>query len=248
MLAAALVVVSATAEKLEPAAPFAMQEVWQAGLPATVHINYDVPTAGLLGELNALKHSADIDVSFQNKLTQQTAKTSFLQRSGGDVDAFFEAPPVATSYESSYQSLLAAMKKSIDVEVAAMRSSVLRSVKSSYVSAPRRTPKLNLSVDTGIGKSVDAERLRGDLRAYAKSALDSLELEVLKVAGKSSSFVTLIGDAKPYPLPTVDVSIEQPGYASNFRSTEIANRAEKLAALSAELKTAYSKATATLAK
>ena len=238
----------AVAEALEPAAPFGVQEVWQAGLPNTIHINYDVPTSGLVGELNALKRTADAEASFQGILTNSAAQSSFLNRASGDVDAFFEAPPVASSYEGSYQAVLASLKKSIDAEVGAMRASVLKSVKSSFLAAPQRSPALHLSVGAGSGKNIDADRLRDDLRAYMKQRLDALELEILKVSGKSSSFLGLIGDARPYPLPTVDVSIEQPAYANTFRETEIGNRAEKLAALSADLKSAYSKAGATLSK
>ena len=120
--------------KLEPLVPpIGMQEVWQAGLPTEVHVNYDVPTYGLIGELDALKKTADVEADLNSRLAKNSYKTSFLSASpDSDVDAFYEAPPLATVYESSYQTILSGLKQSVDSEIASMKSPILSSLKSSF--------------------------------------------------------------------------------------------------------------------
>ena len=47
--------------------PIAFQPTMQAGLPSEVHVNYDVPSFGVVAELAELKKSADRGSSFLKK-------------------------------------------------------------------------------------------------------------------------------------------------------------------------------------
>jgi hypothetical protein len=209
---------------MEPLAPLGFQEVWQAGLPAEVHVNYDVPNAGLISELEALKKQSDADAS----LEAIRSKQSFLKRGSKETQVFFEKQPLATTYESSYNSVLAGLKASIDAEIGSVRGSL------SFLEAPAREPTVNIFVDAGKGKAIDVQRLRNDAYAYMKQQLDAFENAVLA----HHSF--LVGDVNPYPLPTLDVSIEEPAFDATS-AADLAGRSAELQKLSSEMNAAYSR-------
>jgi hypothetical protein len=208
---------------MEPLAPLGFQEVWQAGLPAEVHVNYDVPNSGMISELEALKKQSDADASYQ-----AVRAKSFLKKGSKETQVFFEKQPLATTYESSYQAALAGLKASIDAEIAAVHGSL------SFMKAPAREPTVNIFVDAGKGKAVDVQRLRNDAYAYMKQQLDVFENSVLA----HHSF--LVGDVNPYPLPTLNVSIEEPATDATS-AADLAGRSAELQKLSAEMNAAYSK-------
>ena len=175
----------AGAAALEPVVPpIALQEVQQASLPAEVHINFDVPTFGLISDLAEQKKAADSEAKAiaggYQSATSFLEKGFFSASAKGTADVFFEAPQPETAYEASYQSLLASMQRSIDGDFAALRASV--SGRGSFLRTPSRDPQINLTVESSKGKLVDVDRLRSDLYAYAKNRISSLEDEILRSA------------------------------------------------------------------
>ena len=171
---------------LEPLAPLGFQTAQQAALPSEVHISYDVPSFGLISELNEMKKASDADKNLYARAYEAGAKSSFLSKgifSGkahGSADVYFEAEPHATAYESSYQSLLASMQRAVDADAAQIRAAV--SNRSSFLSLPQRDPQVNIEVSASKGKLVDVDRLRADLMAYAKNKVAGIEDEILRRA------------------------------------------------------------------
>jgi len=158
---------------------------------------------------------------------------TIFEKARGQGDVFYDSAPLATAYESSYQSLKAGMQNAIAQDFAALRAAALGGSSFMQFSPAQQEPAVNLFVDTDSGKLVDADRLRADLRAFADSKLESLENEIL---GRNSFLgLRTSGDEIPDAQNVLNVNLEEPirGYGEIAEGEELSARGTKLRQLEA---------------